>query len=57
MPRWVKVFAVVAAALLVMIVVMLSTGHGPGRHLHGGMGAHAGPAAARLDARVSGASR
>jgi hypothetical protein len=34
-PRWVKVFVVVAAALLVlMVVAMLITGgqHGPGRH-------------------------
>lgn len=36
MPRWVKVFLIVAAvALVAMIVVMVATGgrHGPGRHL------------------------
>jgi hypothetical protein len=35
-PRWVKVFGVVAATvLLLMVVAMLITGgqHGPGRHL------------------------
>ena len=35
-PRWVKVFVVVAATvLLLMVVAMLITGgqHGPGRHL------------------------
>ena len=35
-PRWVKVFIVVAAAVpLLMVVAMLITGgeHGPGRHL------------------------
>ena len=33
-PRWVKVFAVIAAVAIVMVVVMLLTGgnHGPGRH-------------------------
>lgn len=34
MPRWVKVFGIVAAVVVVLIVVMLLTGHGPGRH-HG----------------------
>ena len=35
MPRWVKVFLIVAAALVVLaVVVMLVVGgeHGPGRH-------------------------
>jgi hypothetical protein len=36
MPRWVKVFLIAAAVvLLAMIAVMVATGgrHGPGRHL------------------------
>jgi hypothetical protein len=36
MPRWVKVFLITAAVLVVlMIAVMLASGgqHGPGRHL------------------------
>jgi hypothetical protein len=33
MPRWVKVFAAVGIAFLVLLVVLLATGgHGPGRH-------------------------
>ena len=33
-PRWVKVFALVAAAVAVLFVITLVTGidHGPGRH-------------------------
>lgn len=32
-PRWVKVFAVVGALLILLLVVMLlAGGHGPGRH-------------------------
>lgn len=38
MPRWVKVFAVVAAIFVVLLVVMPLTGHGPGRHLHSALG-------------------
>jgi hypothetical protein len=36
MPRWVKVFLIIAAVVVVaMIAVMVATGgrHGPGRHL------------------------
>jgi hypothetical protein len=39
-PRWVKVFGIVALALVVLIVIVLVTGHGghgPGRHAPGGM--------------------
>ena len=48
MPRWVKVFAIIALVLVLLVVVMLVTGrggHGPGRHtLQGdGSGGHAGP--------------
>ena len=31
-PRWVTVLAVLGAALLVLLVVALLAGHGPGRH-------------------------
>ncbi|MEV4282499.1 hypothetical protein [Actinoplanes xinjiangensis] len=36
MPRWVKGFLVVGALLLVVVVVAVLTGHGPGRHLGSG---------------------
>ncbi len=38
-PRWVRVFGIIALALLLMLVVMLLTGgnHGPGRHLSPGV--------------------
>jgi hypothetical protein len=34
-PRWVKVFALVGLALVVLLAVMLLAGghHGPGRHM------------------------
>jgi hypothetical protein len=32
MPRWVKVFVIFGAALVVLMLVLLSSGHGPGRH-------------------------
>jgi hypothetical protein len=31
-PRWVKGFGIVGVLLVVMVVVMLLTGHGPGHH-------------------------
>ena len=31
-PRWVKVFAVVGAVIVVLVVALLLSGHGPGRH-------------------------
>jgi hypothetical protein len=37
-PRWVKVFAIIGVAVVLLIVVMLLTGHGPGRHMHRGLG-------------------
>lgn len=43
-PRWVKVFGIVGAVLVVLVVVMLLTGHGPGRHMNGALSAHATPA-------------
>jgi hypothetical protein len=35
MPRWVKVFGIVALALIALAVILLITGgeHGPGRHI------------------------
>ena len=36
-PRWVKMFAIAGAALVVLIVVALLAGHGPGRHMHHGL--------------------
>jgi hypothetical protein len=49
-PRWVKVFAVVAALLVALFVVLVLTGrggeHGPGRHAPGGdttPSGHTGP--------------
>jgi len=39
-PTWVESFAVAAAILAVLVVVLLLTGgHGPGRHLRGGLSA------------------
>ena len=40
-PRWVKVFGIVGVVLVLLLVLMLLTGHGPGRH----MGGHAQPSA------------
>jgi hypothetical protein len=37
-PRWVRVFAVVGAVVVLAVVVMLLTGHGPGRHMNHGLG-------------------
>ncbi len=31
-PRWVKVFAVAGIVTVILLIVLLSTGHGPGRH-------------------------
>jgi hypothetical protein len=32
MPRWVKVFGIVGGVLVLLLVLMLLTGHGPNRH-------------------------
>ena len=37
-PRWVKVAVVIGIAVALLIIVMLISGHGPGRH----MGSHGG---------------
>lgn len=34
-PRWVKVLGGIGLVLVLLIVVMLLTGHGPGHHMHG----------------------
>ena len=31
-PRWVKVFAVAGIVAVILVIVLLSTGHGPSRH-------------------------
>ena len=40
MPRWVKVFGLIALVLVVAVLTLMLTGvlgeHGPGRHLPGG---------------------
>jgi hypothetical protein len=33
----VKVFGILGVVLVLLIVVMLFTGHGPGRHMHSGL--------------------
>lgn len=56
-PRWVKVFGIVAAVLVVLVVLMLTgvlgKGHGPGRH----MGAAAGDTSSGGPASPDGATR
>jgi hypothetical protein len=34
MPRWVKAFALVAVAAVLMVIVLHLTGYGPGGHMH-----------------------
>jgi hypothetical protein len=40
MPRWVKAFLIVALVVLLLLIILLLTGggHGPGRHMGGGVG-------------------
>lgn len=40
-PRWFKVMAVVGAVFLLLVAVLLLSGHGPSRHMHGGAAASA----------------
>ncbi|GAA3276837.1 hypothetical protein Dvina_32230 [Dactylosporangium vinaceum] len=35
-PRWVKGFAIAGGVIVLLVVVALLAGHGPGRHLHHG---------------------
>ena len=47
MPRWVKVFGIIAVVVVLLFVVMLLTGgarrHGPGRHTGSGPGHQTAP--------------
>jgi hypothetical protein len=36
-PRWVKVFGIIALVVVLLVAIMLISGHGPGRHMHGAM--------------------
>jgi hypothetical protein len=36
-PRWVKVFGIIGLVLVLLVIVLLLTGHGPGRHMHSGL--------------------
>ncbi|MDG6107264.1 hypothetical protein Daura_31145 [Dactylosporangium aurantiacum] len=49
MPRWVKIVGAVAVLFVVLLVVALLGGHGPGRH----MGGHGASASTTVD-RVAG---
>jgi hypothetical protein len=43
MPRWVKIFLITGVVLLLVVVVAVLSGHGPGRHMgHGTMPAASG---------------
>jgi hypothetical protein len=48
-PRWVKVFGIVALVLVLLVIIMLFVSggsHGPGRHIpSGGAGSHMPPIA------------
>ena len=33
-PHWVKVFGLVALVLVLLFVILMLTGHSPGRHIH-----------------------
>ena len=35
-PRWVKVFGIIGLVLVLLMLVALLTGHGPGRHMQSG---------------------
>jgi hypothetical protein len=34
-PRWVKVFGIALIVLVLLFIVMIASGHGPGRHMAG----------------------
>ncbi len=53
-PRWVKVLGIIGALLVLLIIVMLLTGHGPGRHMHGGLGGPVAPASLDVGADTPG---
>jgi hypothetical protein len=35
-PRWVKAFGIVTIVLVVLVAIMILSGHGPGRHTSSG---------------------
>jgi hypothetical protein len=37
-PTWVRVSWIIGAVLVVLLAVMLISGHGPGDHMHGSLG-------------------
>ena len=41
-PRWVKLFGIALLVLILLIAIMLASGHGPGRHFSGMSGAVVG---------------
>jgi hypothetical protein len=49
-PRWVKVFGIIGVVFVLLIIVMLLTGHGPGRHMHSGLSGPGTPAGSVLGA-------
>ncbi|HLM22692.1 MAG TPA: hypothetical protein VK390_14355 [Propionibacteriaceae bacterium] len=49
-PRWVKVFGIIAIVVILLVVIMLLTGHGPGRHtLSGDAGGQVPPSSVTED--------
>ena len=50
-PRWVKAFAVATVVVVVLVVIALLSGHGPGRHAPSGGGGHA-PSSGITEARA-----
>lgn len=52
LPGWVKGFAVAGVVLVVLLILMLLTGHGPGRHM-----ASADPARSDVAARSADPAR
>lgn len=36
-PRWVKLLAIIGAVLALLVVILMFSGHGPGRHVSQGI--------------------
>lgn len=53
-PRWVKVFGIIAVIVILLIAIMLLTGHGPGRHSAGSQVAPSGVMEAFAQPEVGG---
>lgn len=49
-PNWAKAFWITGAVLAILVIVMLLSGHGPGRHTNAGLQDHA-PAATIAEPR------